>query len=238
MPATTTATTLQQGAEGAAVATLQRALNAFLKPTPPLKDDGDFGQKTRDAVAAAQARLGLAATGIADAALQDALRAKLTPGALTPPDPAAGEARWMRVAEGEIGVRERPGPGQENRRIVEYHATTSLRAKSDEVPWCASFVNWVMKQVNIRGTGSAAAASFLQWGRPLDEPRPGCVAVIKRKGQTSDAATGSATGNHVAFYLSHTATHIKLLGGNQGDAVKVSEYPFAKYDVRGYRWPV
>jgi len=58
---------------------------------------------------------------------------------------------------------------------------------------------------------------------------------LKKKGQ--DAATGSATGNHIAFYLSATATHGCLLGGNQSDSVKYSNFSLSAYDVKGYRWP-
>jgi hypothetical protein len=39
----------------------------------------------------------------------------------------------------------------------------------------------------------------------------------------------------VAFYVSETATHIKVLGGNQSNQVKESNYP--KSRLIGYRWP-
>ena len=227
--------TLEMGDRGDAVMALQRTLNTVVKPVPRLGVDGDYGDRTRRAVLSAQRLLGLAPTGIADDALQAALATRLAPAVARPVFPQ--EATWMGRAEAEIGQRERPAPGQENARIVEYHATTSLRARKDEVPWCASFVNWVLERSGFKGTGSAAAASFLKWGTELETPRPGTIVVLKRKGRTSDAATGSATGFHVAFFVSRTATHIRLLGGNQSDMVKYSDYPLARYDVRGYRWP-
>ena len=94
-----------------------------------------------------------------------------------------------------------------------------------------------MIQAGYRGTNSAAAKSWLGWGKSLDAPREGAITVIKKKGATSDAATGSTSGFHVAFYLSATATHVRLLGGNQRDRVKESSYPLTDYEVKGYRWP-
>ena len=42
-------------------------------------------------------------------------------------------------------AHEESPPGQRNRRIIEYHSTTTLRATDDETPRCSSFVKWVMK---------------------------------------------------------------------------------------------
>lgn len=105
------------------------------------------------------------------------------------------------------------------------------------MPWCSSFVNWVIEQSGRRGTDNALAKSWLKWGTALTEPQEGAVTVIKRKNASSDAATGSSTGFHVAFYVSSTATHIRLLGGNQSDEVRYSNFALKSYEVKGYRWP-
>jgi len=221
------------GSGGDAVRTLQRLLNAVVAPSPPLLEDGDYGAKTRRAVLAAQRLLRLEPTGEADGALLAALEARLAPATASPVFPS--EATWMTVARGEIGQMERRGG--ENPRIVAYHATTTLAAREDEVAWCSSFVNWVLEQAGYKGTSSAAASSWLRWGVELEVPHPGCVTVLKRKGRSRDAATGSTTGFHVAFFVDRTATHVRVLGGNQSNSVKYSSYPLARYDVRGYRWP-
>jgi uncharacterized protein (TIGR02594 family) len=143
--------------------------------------------------------------------------------------------KWIEIAKGEVGQRETAG-AKHNPRVVEYHQTTSLKATSDEVPWCSSFVNWCMKQAGIAGTGSAAAKSWLSWGTSCD-PRTGCVVVIRQKFTGGDKSTGSASGYHVGFLQSLTDTHVEILGGNQGDSVKLSKFPLAKYTVEGYRWP-
>lgn len=138
------------------------------------------------------------------------------------------EAPWLDVAVGELvrGVAEIPGVGH-NVRILEYHQATSLRAADDETPWCSSFVNWCLRQKWIRGTNSARARSFEEWGRPIG-PTPGAIAVLWR------GLPGGATG-HVGFYLGETAQSVILLGGNQGNSVSVALYP--KSRVLTFRWP-
>lgn len=136
---------------------------------------------------------------------------------------------WAKIALGELGIAEVKGP-KDNPRIVEYHSATSLRASNDEVPWCSSFVNWVMKKVGIKGTNSALARSWLTWGIEVSQkaPKYGSVVVLSR-------GVGSIAG-HVGFYVGKTVGgQIKVLGGNQGD--KVSVALFSKSKVLGYRWP-
>ena len=116
---------------------------------------------------------------------------------------------YLRIAAAELGVSEIYGD-RDNPRIIAYHATTTLKAKDDEVPWCASFVNWCMAQVNVVGTKSAGAISFAKWGL-LGTGAVGDVYVMSRPG-----------GNHVAFVVHMTKTHVWLLGGNQSNRVSIT----------------
>ncbi len=168
-----------------------------------------------------------------------ALRAAPPPRRIAPLEQPAGTdigAPWMRIAIAEKGVSEIKG-GQHNPRIIEYHAATGLAAKEDEVAWCASFVNWCLKQAGIQGNNSARAKDFGTWGRGLDTPRYGCIVHLHRTPKGVDGRTGSSSGNHVAFFISQTATHITLLGGNQGNRVRESSYPLSQYTVKAMRWP-
>ena len=140
----------------------------------------------------------------------------------------------------EIGVAEVPGR-EHNPRILEYHATTSLHATADEVPWCSAFLNWVFASVGIQGTASAAAASWLFWGKKLDFPTFGSVVVLARAGLTPAAYEGLRAGAegyppaHVGIVVRDEGEWIAVVGGNQGDRVKVSKFPKAR--VIGYRFP-
>jgi uncharacterized protein (TIGR02594 family) len=226
---------LKIDSQGLAVKQLQLLLNSHLKPFPGLRVDGNFGPRTEEALKLFQKSQGMPESGEADAETMQAFGQN--PEATHTVISTSGAPLWMEIAEAELGIHENSLPGQHNKRIIEYHAATTLQAREDEVPWCASFVNWVMKQVGQTGTGSALAKSWLNWGQPLTTPRPGAITVIKKKVAGSDQATGSSTGFHVAFYVSSTPSHIQLLGGNQGDSVKFSNFPLALYDIKGYRWP-
>jgi uncharacterized protein (TIGR02594 family) len=155
---------------------------------------------------------------------------------------ALPEPRWVRTARGETGVAEIPG-ARHNPRVVEYLNTcTNIGQQyrdSDETAWCSAFVNWCMLRSGMTGTNHALASSWLDWGTPLTEPRVGAITVIRKRGASSDAATGSTTGNHVGFLVAWGTGTFTLLGGNQGGGVRVQEsrYGTGAYMIRGYRWP-
>jgi uncharacterized protein (TIGR02594 family) len=224
---------LKTGSHGPAVRQLQLLLNAQLSPSPNLPADGSFGPRTRDALLRFQTAKHLTADGIAGPLVMHALGQK--PVSIVAP--AGTGPAWLQIAQAELGIHENSLPGQQNKRIIEYHAATTLKAQIDEVPWCSSFVNWVMKQAGYTGTGNALAMSWLTWGREQKTPQAGAITVIKKKGANKDHATGSSTGFHVGFYVGSTPSAIRLLGGNQGDSVKYSNFMLAGYDIRGYRWP-
>lgn len=132
----------------------------------------------------------------------------------------------MPIARGELGQKEVAGPG-DNSRIAEYLASTTIGEpynRNDETPWCSAFVNWCIERAGLRGTRSALARSWLEWGREIREPVPGCIAVFTREG-----------GGHVAFYLGRSGDNIYVLGGNQSNAV--TEAAYAASRLLGYRLP-
>ena len=132
---------------------------------------------------------------------------------------------WIPIAQGEIGQHEIRGG--ENPRIIAYHATTTLKATEDEVPWCSSFVNWCLTQAGYKGTNSAWARSWMGWGYACLQ-EPGCVVVLQRG---NNAQTG-----HVGFFMGQKlGGWVSVLGGNQGDRVCLASFPAEM--VLGYRWP-
>ncbi len=124
--------------------------------------------------------------------------------------------RWISVAESEIGQKEIKG-SRHNPRVIEYHATTG-RFGTDEVPWCASFANWVMRQAGQPETGSALAMSFANYGTRLNRPAYGALAVF---------SYGGGKG-HVGFVVGKQGDRILVLGGNQSDSVKISSFSTSK----------
>ena len=110
---------------------------------------------------------------------------------------------------------------QHNPRILAYFEATSLKATTDEVPWCAAFVNWCLREAGLEGTGSAQARSFLRWGFtiPLEKIEPGDIVVFSR-GNMSEQG-------HVAFFLEWSSERkncMNIIGGNQSNRVSVATY--------------
>ena len=228
---------LSKGSKGEAVKVVQLLLRSVLVPPRKIKVDGDFGPGTESAVKAFQRQRHLKVDGTVSVDVLTALGQSLIHQAVAAIGGPPKSANWMDIAITELGVSENALPGEHNKRIVEYHSTTTLKATTDETPWCSSFVNWVMVQSGRRGTSNALAKSWASWGSGATNPSYGAVIVIKKKIGKTDKATGSSTGYHVGFFISKTATAVRILGGNQSDKVKYSNFMLAGYDVIAYRTP-
>ncbi|MBV6658239.1 MAG: TIGR02594 family protein [Devosiaceae bacterium] len=87
---------------------------------------------------------------------------------------------WLRAARQHVGTAEWAGE-RHNPTILRYFQLSGHAwVKTDETPWCAAFVNAVLEGLDLSGTGTLTARSFLKWGLPLDNVRPGAVAVFRR----------------------------------------------------------
>ena len=123
--------------------------------------------------------------------------------------------KFLQEAFKEMNVKEVKGKNH-NPRILEYHNATSLKASTDEIPWCSAFANFIVKKCGDNGTNSAMARSWEKWGSELNKPVPGCVVVFSRG--------DNPLYGHVAFYLYETNKYIYVIGGNQGDSVSIAPY--------------
>jgi len=119
-------------------------------------------------------------------------------------------------AELALDIREVPGAGN-NPRIVTYHNSTGASAgNTDAVPWCSSFVNYCVEQAGMTGTDSQWALSWEGWGQDVsNDVREGDIVVFERVG----------LGGHVGFVVEDLPDFVKVLGGNQGNRLKISTYP-------------
>lgn len=145
-----------------------------------------------------------------------------------PPKPVTPHYTWMDSAIKEVGVAEIKGP-VDNERIVGYAQLAGVSGVSDdETPWCATFVGAMLERNGIKGSKSAAARSYENWGTRLGKASYGSIVVLHR-GDPKDWR------GHVGFYLGEDNTHVCLLGGNQNDRVGKNWFP--KSRVLGYRWP-
>jgi uncharacterized protein (TIGR02594 family) len=163
--------------------------------------------------------------GIWGRSTREAIAAHLGITKTTAPKPSAVEAPWAELAGTFLGVREDAGAAND-KDISSFFRDAVGQVHADTVPWCAAFVGAMLERAGYTGSNSLMARSYLNWGSALASPRKGCVVVFKR---------GNPPSGHVAFAQEWTASSIKVLGGNQSDAVTIASYKRA--DVLGFRWP-
>jgi uncharacterized protein (TIGR02594 family) len=93
--------------------------------------------------------------------------------------------------------------------------------------WCADFMNFILRRSGGSGTHSRAARSFLQYGKKLDSPRVGAIAIMYRKGPNN---------GHVGIVRGTDGKGNPIIvSGNSGNQVRISTYP--KERVLGYVMP-
>lgn len=116
------------------------------------------------------------------------------------------------VALSQIGQKEVSGKG-DNPSIIGYwkHTHIGLPKLSDEIPWCAVFVNFCLEEAGKDGTGVATAESYTRWGNKIIKPMLGDVVLLTNRADRKI--------NHVGFYIDRSPSIIYVLGGNQRDSV-------------------
>lgn len=117
-------------------------------------------------------------------------------------------------AASQLGMNERDQQGA----LQEYMANGGVNLDPAVTAWCAAFVNASLGQSGIKGTGSNAARSFMDWGQGVSDPQRGDLAVFSR---------GDPNGwqGHVGFFDGYNDDgSINVLGGNQGDSVSRASY--------------
>lgn len=141
------------------------------------------------------------------------------------------------LAQRFVGVRELPGD-KDNAFV---HAFLALDGGDlhDEIAWCSAFVNFVAWLLRLPRSKSLAARSWLSVGTPIDLDRAvvGFDVVVLKRGNNSPGPDVLKAPGHVGLFAGLQTVNgyrfVAVLGGNQGDSVKVSLFPAA--DVLGVR---
>jgi len=139
--------------------------------------------------------------------------------------------RWLKIADDELSKNIIEISGEDNNpEILKYSLDLGLDwVSNDETSWSSQFINWCLSQAGVDGTGKINDRAFMNWGIPLDKPRPGCIVVFWR--ESKDSWKG-----HAGFYVQDDDENVLVLGGNQRNTVNISSYP--KDNILGYRWPI
>jgi uncharacterized protein (TIGR02594 family) len=146
-------------------------------------------------------------------AKQNAMSAMLPP-QMGGAEPSGETADLMAIAKTTLGMNEQ----EQNAALQEYLTTGGVNMDPAKTAWCAAWLNATLGKAGMKGTGSNMARSFLDWGQEVSDPRRGDIAVFTR---------GDPSGpyGHVGLFDGYNPDGtIRVLGGNQGDAVSIAAY--------------
>lgn len=139
---------------------------------------------------------------------------------------------WLAYGLTMQGLREIKGP-KHNTTISGWLKKLKAWWNDDETPWCGTFVAACMTAVGISIPKYwMRAKAWLDWGVPIGMPVVGAVVVFDRAG-----------GGHVGIVVGRDQKgNLMVLGGNQGDMVKISPFPLSRnprYRIpKGYAVPL
>lgn len=137
---------------------------------------------------------------------------------------------WMSFARSKIGQHE---TGNNRGAFVAEMIRLGKCGRLGD-PWCAIFNCAALEQAGVRSPRSASSQSFRHDPNfvKIDKPIYGCIVVFWR-------GTPSAGIGHTGFVTGVTADKVKVLGGNEDDAVRDQWYAKQKsnWGLVGYYMP-
>jgi len=145
-----------------------------------------------------------------------------------------GGGSTLEIAKAYLGYDER-NPKQAQALSAFFKKAGGIDLDPATTAWCAAFLNGVLGEAGIKGTGKATAQSFLQIGTKVTTPSAGDIVVFER------GPKGGWQG-HVGIVVAvNKDGTLEVLGGNQssddsGDrGVTVNVKTFSTDRVLGYR---
>ncbi len=133
----------------------------------------------------------------------------------TPPEPLARSRTDAAEAAAQV-----PGAAGVLLEALRWRGRTAKQIGLPSQLWCADFMNFVLNRAGGNGTHSRAARSFLQYGKKLDGPRVGAIAIFTRGGPNS---------GHVGVVRGTDGDGNPIVvSGNYNNAVRQAVYPKGK----------
>lgn len=131
-----------------------------------------------------------------------------------------------------LGIAEVAGPTANPQILAMLRLDMRTGIVDDSTPWCAAFVSYIAWLLDLPRSKSLAARSWLKVGMPveLDQALVGFDVVVLSRGDGPQPGPEvlQAPG-HVGFYAGRDGKdRVKVLGGNQGNAVSIDSFPVSR----------
>lgn len=144
------------------------------------------------------------------------------------------------IARRLVGQREVPGSVSNPAILAMLKLDNDWPQDDSSTPWCGAFVAACCALSGYERTPSLRARAWLRVGESIyarTPPREGDIVILGRGKRPHPGPNVIAAPGHVGFVVGmiHSTANprVRVLGGNQGDAVSIAEFPVA--DVLGYR---
>ena len=136
----------------------------------------------------------------------------------------------LSLAQRFLGLQEVEGHTA-NPQILAMLQLDARWPQGDEIAWCSAFVNYVAWLLGLQRSKSLAARSWLAVGTPVaqEDAVPGFdVVILKRGGGNQPGPEVLDAQGHVGFFAGREPGAVRVLGGNQGDAVSEEAFPASR----------
>jgi uncharacterized protein (TIGR02594 family) len=123
----------------------------------------------------------------------------------------AQASHYPRITRPQSGVDYRVGEGASSSVLAVARRYLGLgNVTGSHRPWCADFVNMVLRKTGHATSGSGMVGSMLHVGHRVSSPRPGDLVVMR---------------GHVTIFAGYGPRGFVGLGGNQHHRVAMSNFP-------------
>lgn len=205
---------------------IQNALKSLGFEPGPI--DGVTGPLTRRATREFQESAGITVDGIYGPETDRALRKALGKINRALPVSHVVEPPWLAWGRAQKGIHERRNAST----VLSWLQEFASWVKSSSTAWCGAFMGMAIAQTledEPIPSNPLGARNWLKFGRGMEEPAPGAIAVFWR-------VSPSDWRGHVGIVVGQDQRgNLMILGGNQGDTVNIR--PFARNRILGFRWP-
>jgi len=129
------------------------------------------------------------------------------------------------LAQRFLGMSEVSG-GVDNPQILSMLRLDAKWPSHDEVPWCSAFVNYICWLLRLPRSKDLRARSWLKVGYAPQEAASGFdVAILQRGNGPQPGPEIIDAQGHVGFFSGFEKDTVRILGGNQGNAVNIKSFP-------------